>query len=247
MRGLATQVEGTARPAEISGSLPVTHHGQRAHPPGNPAMVRTRRRHRASLGDAPSTRGPRPPSATAEATMATGPDGAPSRRPPAAAPHPSVPLTPSPCWWSPGSSPTAQQGQTTPIVTDKAGDRQPHPADGAQALRQTDVGADLAIGYDGRLTINGIEIPEEQMVGARRSRDRLPRSDLQASTGSGPTTGTRCTSSPVPARSSRSSTRAPVDIVLRYFKDRRKPTVRWSPLKPLQVTSWTLVTVAGAG
>lgn len=39
------------------------------------------------------------------------------------------------------------------------------PGDEAKALRQTQVGADLLSGYDGRLTINGQAIPEEQMEG----------------------------------------------------------------------------------
>jgi hypothetical protein len=39
------------------------------------------------------------------------------------------------------------------------------PGDGAKALRQTQVGADLLPGYDGRLTINGLAIPEEEMEG----------------------------------------------------------------------------------
>ena len=41
------------------------------------------------------------------------------------------------------------------------------PNEGAQALRQTEVGVDLDPGYDGRLVINGTAIPEAQMVGAR--------------------------------------------------------------------------------
>ena len=39
------------------------------------------------------------------------------------------------------------------------------PGDGAKALRQTQVGADLLEGFDGRLTINGTPIPEAQMDG----------------------------------------------------------------------------------
>ncbi|MCU1498359.1 MAG: hypothetical protein JWM47_2312 [Acidimicrobiales bacterium] len=39
------------------------------------------------------------------------------------------------------------------------------PLDGGSALRQTEVGADLRVGFDGRLTINGIAIPEAQMEG----------------------------------------------------------------------------------
>ena len=40
------------------------------------------------------------------------------------------------------------------------------PDPGGRVLRQSQVGVELASGYDGRLTINGVSIPEEQMVGA---------------------------------------------------------------------------------
>lgn len=40
------------------------------------------------------------------------------------------------------------------------------PQPGARVLRQSEVGAQLEPGYDGRLVINGTAIPEDQMVGA---------------------------------------------------------------------------------
>ncbi len=40
------------------------------------------------------------------------------------------------------------------------------PQPGGQVARQAPVGVELEQGYDGRLTINGVAIPEEQMVGA---------------------------------------------------------------------------------
>lgn len=40
------------------------------------------------------------------------------------------------------------------------------PAPGGRVLRQSEVGVVLDDGWDGRLTINGVAIPEEQMVGA---------------------------------------------------------------------------------
>ncbi len=40
------------------------------------------------------------------------------------------------------------------------------PAPGTHVLRQTPVGAKLLTGYDGRLTVNGVAIPEDQMDGA---------------------------------------------------------------------------------
>ncbi len=40
------------------------------------------------------------------------------------------------------------------------------PQPGGQVARQAPVGVELEPGYDGRLTINGVPIPEEQMLGA---------------------------------------------------------------------------------
>lgn len=40
------------------------------------------------------------------------------------------------------------------------------PSPGGQVLRQSQVGVELEAGYDGRLTIDGVPIPEDQMVGA---------------------------------------------------------------------------------
>jgi hypothetical protein len=40
------------------------------------------------------------------------------------------------------------------------------PDPGGRVLRQSQVGVELEQGYDGRLTINGTQIPEDQMVGA---------------------------------------------------------------------------------
>ena len=54
---------------------------------------------------------------------------------------------------------------TQPTGTGDLVVRQLSPGRDAKALRQTEVGADLQDGFDGRLTINGIQIPEEQMEG----------------------------------------------------------------------------------
>ena len=40
------------------------------------------------------------------------------------------------------------------------------PQPGGRVLRQSEVGVELEPGYDGRLTVNGVAIPEEQMSGA---------------------------------------------------------------------------------
>ncbi len=40
------------------------------------------------------------------------------------------------------------------------------PSPGAHVVRQTSVGVELQPGYDGRITVDGVEIPEDQMDGA---------------------------------------------------------------------------------
>jgi hypothetical protein len=104
------------------------------------------------------------------------------------------------------------------------------PNDGAQAVRQTQVGADLAVGYDGRLTINGIEIPEEQMVGARDPATVDPE-DL-AQNGVRANNRNQVYFKPGPGKVIESFEPGPVDITLRYFKDGQPTvgsgTVRWS-------------------
>ena len=73
--------------------------------------------------------------------------------------------------------PAALRG-VVPVVGHAAGRvRQRRPADdpavvsrvpgpGDKVLRQSEVGAELKPGYDGRVLVNGVEIPEDQMVGA---------------------------------------------------------------------------------
>lgn len=41
-----------------------------------------------------------------------------------------------------------------------------NPCPGGRVLRQSQIGVTLAQGYDGRISVNGIAIPEAQMVGA---------------------------------------------------------------------------------
>ncbi len=51
---------------------------------------------------------------------------------------------------------------SNPAVVDNGWD----PCPGARILRQAQVGVELLPGYDGRISIDGIAIPEEQMQGA---------------------------------------------------------------------------------
>lgn len=104
------------------------------------------------------------------------------------------------------------------------------PNDGAQALRQTQVGADLAVGYDGRLTINGIEIPEDQMVGARDPAQVSPE-DL-AQNGLRANNRNQVYFKPGPGKVIETFESGTVDITLRYFREGQPGegagTVRWS-------------------
>jgi hypothetical protein len=104
------------------------------------------------------------------------------------------------------------------------------PNDGAQALRQTQVGADLAVGYDGRLVINGIEIPEEQMVGARDPAQVAP--DDLAQNGLRANNRNQVYFKPGPGKVIETFESGTVDITLRYFKEGQPGegagTVRWS-------------------
>lgn len=104
------------------------------------------------------------------------------------------------------------------------------PNENAQALRQTQVGADLAVGYDGRLTINGIEIPEGDMVGAR-DPSKVDPADLRQY-GLRPNARNQVYFKPGPGKVIDAFEPGTVDIVLRYFKDGEPAegtgTVTWS-------------------
>ncbi|MCB0971397.1 MAG: hypothetical protein KDA97_07765 [Acidimicrobiales bacterium] len=102
------------------------------------------------------------------------------------------------------------------------------PDDGAQALRQTRIGADLAPGYDGRLTIDGVAVPEEQMEGARDPADVDPE-DL-AENGLRPNNRNRVYFQPGPGKVIEEFDSGLVTIELSYFKERQPDTartVRW--------------------
>ena len=58
-------------------------------------------------------------------------------------------------------------GDSDPVASDSASAIESYqPAPGGRVLRQSEVGVVLEDGYDGRITIDGVAIPEEQMVGA---------------------------------------------------------------------------------
>lgn len=104
------------------------------------------------------------------------------------------------------------------------------PPEGAQAPRQQAVGADLEVGYDGRLVINGIEIPEEQMEGAR-DPEKVDPADLAAN-GVRPNNRNFVYFRPGPGKVIEEFEQGPVTVQLRYFKEARENTtsntVTWS-------------------
>ncbi|MGN6692582.1 MAG: hypothetical protein ACTHN0_00245 [Aquihabitans sp.] len=104
------------------------------------------------------------------------------------------------------------------------------PNEGGQAPIQTEVGAGLAVGYDGRLTINGIEIPEDQMVGARDPSKVTPE-DLRKN-GLRPNNRNQVFFKPGPGKVIEKFEPGTIDVTLRYFKDGQPSegvgTVSWS-------------------
>jgi hypothetical protein len=103
------------------------------------------------------------------------------------------------------------------------------PTDGAQALRQTEVGADLAPGYDGRITVNGIEIPEEQMQGAvdPDEIDSQGAEDLSVR----PNNRNRVYFKPGPGKVIEEFQQGTVEISVRYFPQdnpQDEKTISWS-------------------
>lgn len=104
------------------------------------------------------------------------------------------------------------------------------PDDGAQALRQTRIGADLATGYDGRLTIDGVAVPEEQLEGARDPATVDPE-DL-AENGLRPNNKNRVYFQPGPGKVIEELETGLVSIQLSYFKEGQPDTAR--------TVSWTI-------
>lgn len=104
------------------------------------------------------------------------------------------------------------------------------PAPGSRALRQTTVGAELKAGYDGRLTINGVAIPEAEMEGARDPAAVDPV-DL-AQNGLRPNNRNRVFFTPGPGKSIETFDTGSVIIQVQYFRERRATstgrTVSWT-------------------
>ena len=93
------------------------------------------------------------------------------------------------------------------------------PGPDARALRQTEVGAELQPGWDGRLTIDGIAVPEGQMEGAVDPKTTDPV-DLKRY-GLRPNNRNHVFFVPGPGKVIEEFTTGQVHITLRYFPDRR--------------------------
>ncbi|MFN8016514.1 MAG: hypothetical protein U0P45_00140 [Acidimicrobiales bacterium] len=105
------------------------------------------------------------------------------------------------------------------------------PNDGAQALRQTEVGVDLKPGYDGRLVINGVAIPESQMIGARDPKTTDPR-DIEEN-GIRPNNKNHVFFKPGPGKVFEELPQGTVFITARFWQDGRKSETS-------RVVSWTI-------
>jgi hypothetical protein len=106
-----------------------------------------------------------------------------------------------------------------------------YPAPGGRALRQTEVGAQLEVGFDGRLTVNGIAIPEDQMEGAIDPSSVTPEQLRQF--GIRPQNRNRVVFRPGPGKVIEEFEPGEITVTLRYFPDRRDPgegarTVTWT-------------------
>ena len=114
---------------------------------------------------------------------------------------------------------------TQPTGTGDLVVRRISPGDGSKALRQTEIGADLLDGYDGRLTINDEPIPEDQMEGVvdptSPEAARLP-ADQQAQLR--PNNRNRVFFLPGPGKVIEKLPQGEITITVTYFRD-GQPTV----------------------
>ena len=104
------------------------------------------------------------------------------------------------------------------------------PPQGGQAPRQTPITVELKPGYDGRLTINGIAIPESEMDQARDPATVDPK-DL-AQNGLRPNNHNHVSFAPGPGKVIEQLPSGPVYASVHYFPDHRSPslgrTISWT-------------------
>jgi len=88
------------------------------------------------------------------------------------------------------------------------------PSPGGRVLRQSEVGVVLKAGYDGRITIDGVAIPEEEMVGAIDPSN--PEYDPEA--GPRPNNKSVVKFQPGPGRAVTEYATGSVEITVRYWR-----------------------------
>ena len=122
-----------------------------------------------------------------------------------------------------GEDGTESRAERDPVVVAQ------FPPPGGAEVRQTQVGAELKVGYDGRLTINGVAIPEEQMDGAV-DPDSLTPEQLERF-GVRPNSRNRVFFTPGEGKVIEVFEPGEVVIQLRYFRERRPEegrTITWT-------------------
>ena len=117
----------------------------------------------------------------------------------------------------------------TPKDADPAIVRQ-YPPPGGTALSQATVGVELRSGYDGRLVINGIAIPEAQMEGARDPATVDPK-DLKEN-GLRPNNRNHVAFTPGPGKVIEKLPEGTIYVSVQYFPERRNHdagrTIDWT-------------------
>jgi hypothetical protein len=86
-----------------------------------------------------------------------------------------------------------------------------------RVLRQAEVGAELKAGYDGRLAINGVAIPEDQMVGALTSEALSELSEAEVGQGVRPNNKNSVRFQPGPGKAVTGLDTGAVELQLRYW------------------------------
>lgn len=124
-----------------------------------------------------------------------------------------------------GTAPARDDANTHDAIVEQ------YPAPGGRALRQTEVGATLELGYDGRLVVNGIAIPEEQMEGALDPDDPVNKSNIEEF-GLRMNNRHRVVFRPGPGKVIEAFEQGEIQITLQYFPAGRQET-------DSRTTSWT--------
>jgi hypothetical protein len=86
-----------------------------------------------------------------------------------------------------------------------------------RVLRQAEVGAELEQGYDGRLSINGVAIPEEQMEGVLSPEALSQLTEQERGRGPRPNNKNQVRFKPGPGKAVTRLDTGAVDLQLRYW------------------------------